>query len=95
MTIAPDSVRTNWNNVFYVGAVAKKGVSTPEQSSRLTPTTSSSSIGQQEKPLESSIDHVVRGEEVEALRVREEDLRKVCNIVGFEGIVQIFYVQAF
>lgn len=87
MTIAPNSVRTNWNNVLYVGAVAKKGVSTPEQSSRLTPTTSSSSIGQQEKPLESSIDHVVRGEEVEALRVREEDLRKVCNKVGFEGIV--------
>ena len=87
MTIAPNSVRTNWNNVVYVGAVAKKGVSTPEQSSRLTPTTSSSSIGQQEKPLESSIDHVVQGEEVEALRVREEDLRKVCNIVGFEGIV--------
>lgn len=57
--------------------MAKKGVSTPEQNSRLTPTTSSSSIGQQERPLESSIDHVLRGEEVEALRVREEDLRKV------------------
>ena len=55
----------------------KKGVLTPDQSSRATPTASSSSIGQQEKCPESSIDDVVHGEEVEALRIREEDLRKV------------------
>lgn len=68
-----------WHSHTHTHTVAKKkGVLTPEASG--TPTASSSSIGQQQegKPLpEASIDEVLRGEDILALRVREEDLSKV------------------
>ena len=52
---------------------------TPEHSVRDTPTDSRSSMGQGEGPSEqSTVDAVLRGEDVQALLVTEENLKKVC-----------------
>ena len=52
-------------------------VNTPETSTHGTVSVCSEGTGQ-EKPHESGIDDVLRGEDVYALSIREEELSKVC-----------------
>ena len=63
-----------------VAASKKKGSSgTPDSN---TPTASGASIGIEKPAQDSTIDDVLVGDEVEALRIREEDLIKVCTCIA-------------